>query len=56
MLEQAVEFAAVQSTPGTVEIVSGLGLLPCVIVVQELLKNTSQNHYRAALMTPNGCK
>lgn len=39
VLEQAVEFAAVQSAPGTVEIVSGLRLLPCVVVVQELHKN-----------------
>lgn len=39
VFEQAVEFAAVQSAPGTVEIISGLRLLPCVVVVQELNKN-----------------
>ena len=36
VFEQAVEFAAVQGTPGTVKIVSGLRLLPRVVVVQEL--------------------
>lgn len=41
MFEQAVEFAAVQRAPGTVEIVSGLRLLPGVVVVQELSKNRS---------------
>lgn len=41
MLEQAVELAAVQGTPGTVKIVSGFCLLPCVIVVQELNKDRS---------------
>lgn len=40
VFEQAVEFAAVQRTPGTVKIISRLGLLPCVIVVQELNKDT----------------
>lgn len=40
VFEQAVEFAAVQRTPGTVKIISRLGLLPCVIVVQELIKYT----------------
>lgn len=41
MFEQAVEFAAVQSAPGTVEVISGLRLLPCVVVVQELKNNRS---------------
>lgn len=41
MFEQAVEFAAIQGTPGTVKIISCLGLLPRVIVVQELNTNTS---------------
>lgn len=41
VFEQAVEFAAVQRAPGTVEIVSGLRLLPGVVVVQELSKNRS---------------
>lgn len=36
VFEEAVEFAAVQGTPGTVKIISGLRLLPCVVVVQEL--------------------
>lgn len=40
VFEQAVEFAAVQRTPGTVKIISRLSLLPCVIVVQELNKDT----------------
>lgn len=39
VFEEAVEFAAVQGAPGTVEIVSGLGLLSCVVVVQELDKD-----------------
>lgn len=46
VLEKAVEFAAVERTPGTVEIVSRLGLLPRVIVVQELTENTAQNYYK----------
>lgn len=41
VFEQAVEFAAVQSAPGTVKIISGLCLLPCVVVVQELNKDRS---------------
>lgn len=41
VFEQAVEFAAVQSAPGTVEVISGLRLLPCVVVVQELKNNRS---------------
>ena len=41
MFEQAVEFAAVQGTPGTMKIVSRLSLLPCVVVVQELNKDRS---------------
>lgn len=39
VLEQAVELAAVQSAPGAVEVVSGLRLLPRVVVVQELNEN-----------------
>lgn len=38
VLEEAVELAAVQRAPGTVQVISGLRLLPCVIVVQELQK------------------
>lgn len=38
VLEEAVEFTAVQSAPWTVEVISGLSLLPCVIVVEELEK------------------
>lgn len=41
VFEEAVEFAAVQSAPGTVEVISGLRLLPRVVVVQELNKNRS---------------
>lgn len=40
VFEQAIELAAVQGTPGTVEIISCFCLLPCVVVVQELVKNT----------------
>lgn len=36
MLEEAVEFTAVQRAPRTVKVISGLRLLPCVIVVEEL--------------------
>lgn len=36
MFEQTVELPAVQRTPGTVEVVSGLSLLPRVVVVLEL--------------------
>lgn len=39
VFEQAVEFAAVQGTPGTVKVISCFCLLPCVIVVQELKKD-----------------
>lgn len=46
MFEQTVEFAAVQSTPGTVKVVSRLRLLPGVVVVQELVRNRSQNYYK----------
>lgn len=36
VFEEAVKFAAVQCAPGTMQVISGLRLLPCVIVVQEL--------------------
>lgn len=36
MLEEAVELLAVQRAPGTVQVVTGLCLLPRVIVVQKL--------------------
>lgn len=36
MFEQTVELPAVQRTPGTVEVVPGLRLLPRVVVVLEL--------------------
>lgn len=36
VFEQTVELPAVQRTPGTVEVVSGLSLLPRVVVVLEL--------------------
>lgn len=36
VFEQTVELPAVQRTPGTVEVVSGLCLLPRVVVVLEL--------------------
>ena len=42
VLEQAVELAAVQGAPGTVEVISGLRLLPRVVVVQELKDNRSR--------------
>lgn len=42
VFEQAVEFAAIQGTPGTVKVISCLCLLPCVIVVQELNTDTSR--------------
>lgn len=41
VFEQAVEFAAVQGTPGTVKIISCLCLLPRVIIIQELKKDRS---------------
>ena len=37
MLEEAVESEAVEAAPGAVEILPGLGLLPAVVVVQELV-------------------
>lgn len=36
VLEEAVEFTAVQRAPRTVQVISGLRLLPCVVVVEEL--------------------
>lgn len=36
VFEQTVELPAVEGTPGTVEVVSGLRLLPRVVVVLEL--------------------
>ena len=39
MLEEAVESEAVEAAPGAVEILPGLGLLPAVVVVQELVNN-----------------
>lgn len=36
MLEQAVQLPAVERAPGTVQVVSGLRLLPSVVVVLEL--------------------
>lgn len=40
VFEQTVELPAVQRTPGTVEVVSGLRLLPRVVVVLELDRRT----------------
>lgn len=40
MFEQTVELPAVQCTPGTVEVISGLRLLPSVVVVLELDRKT----------------
>lgn len=40
VFEQTVELPAVQRTPGTVEVVSGLRLLPRVVVVLELNTRT----------------
>lgn len=36
VFEEAVKFTAVKRTPGTVQVVSSLRLLPCVIVIQKL--------------------
>lgn len=36
VLDQAVEFPAVERAPGTVQVVSGLRLLPSVVVILEL--------------------
>lgn len=36
VFEQTVELPAVERTPGTVEVISGLGLLPSVVVVLKL--------------------
>lgn len=46
VFEQAVEFAAVQGTPGTVKIISRLRLLPRIIVVQKLRKNKPSIYYK----------
>lgn len=51
MLEEAVEFTAVQRAPRTVQVISGLCLLPCVIVVEELENkrmNTTHRDYTVA--------
>lgn len=51
MLEEAVEFTAVQRAPWTVQVISGLRLLPCVIVVEELENkrmDTTHRDYTAA--------
>lgn len=50
MFDQTVELPAVQRTPGTVEVVSGLRLLPRVVVVLELDGGTEEAR---ALMSPN---
>lgn len=42
VFEQTVELPAVEGTPGTVEVVSGLRLLPSVVVVLELEKGHSE--------------
>lgn len=41
VFEQTVQLPAVEGTPGTVEVISGLGLLPCVVVVLELDTETA---------------
>lgn len=40
VFEQTVELPAVEGAPGTVEVVSGLRLLPSVVVVLELNKKS----------------
>ncbi len=40
VFEKTVELPAVEGTPGTVEVVSGLRLLPRVVVVLELDRKT----------------
>lgn len=46
VFEQAIEFAAVERTPGTVKIISCLRLLPRVVVVQELTRADQINNYK----------
>lgn len=41
VLEEAVELEAVEGAPGAVQVVPGLSLLPGVIVVQELGRDTT---------------
>lgn len=36
VFEQTVELPAVECTPGAVEVISGLCLLPCVVVILKL--------------------
>lgn len=48
VLEEAVEFAAVQGAPGAVKVVSRLRLLPGVVVVQKLHKDQLQSQLYAA--------
>lgn len=50
MLEEAVEFAAVEGAPGTVKVVSGFRLLSGVVVVQELHKDGAQSQTCAAIL------
>lgn len=48
VLEEAVEFAAVQGAPGAVKVVSRLRLLPGVVVVQKLHEDQLQSQLYAA--------
>lgn len=51
VLEEAVELTAVQRAPWTVQVISGLRLLPCVVVVEELdnkRMNTTHNDHSVA--------
>lgn len=51
VLEEAVEFAAVQGAPRAVKVVSRLRLLAGVVVVQELQEDQSQSQPRAVVQT-----
>lgn len=50
VFEQTVELPAVQRTPGTVEVVSGLRLLPRVVVVLELDRRTDASSMTAPFL------
>lgn len=47
MFEEAVKFTAVKRTPGTVQVVSSLRLLPRVIVIQKLQGDERQKQLLA---------
>lgn len=56
MFEQTVELPAVQRAPGTVEVVSGLRLLPSVVVVLELDRSEHRAHSSVSERVNDPCQ